>query len=425
MNGSISDNKELNFGKEIDLFSKHTDSIGNVLLSMIIVLQELEKKSLESLNKFTDENCTKDVIDNKTIIKIPDKHYSRWRKLSLRHEHNSLARQLLPRSLLVTLVSQYDAYLGRLLRVIFLKKPELLKSSDRQISFETLGYFSTIEDARDYILEKEIESILRSSHSEQFKWMEKAFDLPLTKGLKSWGVFIELTERRNLFVHTDGIVSSQYLSNCKHHNCTIGDSVKEGSSLGVPQKYFETAYACIHEIGIKLGHVLWRKLFPDEREEADLKLIETTFNILESGQYDLACNLLDFSCVEIKKFSNEASQLVLIVNRALAYKFKNEESKCLEIMRAVDWSAKSDDFKLASAVLEKKWDAASKIMHQIGKDGHVKKHDYINWPLFREWRNESLFQNAFQELFGEPFIDNAKKRITNTEAVNLEDTKEE
>jgi len=73
---------------------------------------------------------------------------------------------LLPRSLLASLISQYDAYLGRILRVIFVKRPEILNSSDKKLAFATLNQFNSIESAREYVLEKEVEAILRSSHAD-------------------------------------------------------------------------------------------------------------------------------------------------------------------------------------------------------------------------------------------------------------------
>src|SRR5690606_26404612 len=114
-----------------------------------------------------------------------------------------------PRSLLVSLVSHFDAYVGRLIRAIYLRKPELLNSSERKLSFEELVRYDSIEAVREFVIEKEVESVLRGSHVEQFRWMERTYDVPLTKGLDSWPLFVELMERRNLFVHTDGIVSSQ------------------------------------------------------------------------------------------------------------------------------------------------------------------------------------------------------------------------
>ncbi len=230
--------KKRTIADEIELFGKHVDSISDVLIGAVFGLQEISKKACETLEKFEQEKCEVSREGENTFIMVSPENHNRWKKLRRRFEHFEHAKSLLPRSLHVTLVSQYDAYLGRLLRYIFLNKPEILNGSERKLTFEQLTQFSAIEEVREYVIEKEIESILRTSHIDQFRWMEKTFNLTLTKDLNSWPAYIELTERRNLFVHTDGVVSSQYLTVCKQNKCTIDESIAEGTSLGVPQKYF-------------------------------------------------------------------------------------------------------------------------------------------------------------------------------------------
>ncbi len=117
------------------------------------------------------------------------------KKLHQRHDRIALARKLVPRGILVALVSQYDAFLGRLLRVIFLSRPELLNASEKTFSFEQISAYPSIEAVRDFLVEKEVEAVLRSSHTDQFKWIETRFELPLRKGLAIWPQFVELTER--------------------------------------------------------------------------------------------------------------------------------------------------------------------------------------------------------------------------------------
>jgi hypothetical protein len=391
------------FGPEITLYTKHLDAIADVLIGMVMALQEATKKSEEDLFKFEDERCVVEIDGDSRKVKVPNTAYRDWKKKSRRFEHFALSRTLLPRSLLVSLVSQYDAYLGRLLRVVFIKKPEILNGSDKKLSFESLSSFSSIDAAREYILEKEVEGILRSSHADQFKWMERTFDLVLTKGLKSWPSFIELTERRNLFVHTDGIVSSQYISVCRVHGVPIQPEIAEGHRLGVPQAYFKDAHAIMYEIGVKLGHVLWRKLFPDERQKADNHLTSLAYDLIDRAKYSLAIRLLDFACDELKKFSDEGHQLTFLVNRAQAYKWNGDDERCRKIMRSVDWTAKGDQFRLADAVLAEDWNKAAKIMRRIGKDGPVNQTDYRDWPLFRNFRESDQFLATYAEVFGEDF----------------------
>ena len=405
---SIPSTKLADFGREIDLFTRHIDAVGDVLVGVVYAIQEASKQAKQKLRQFEDENCVIGDESGERSVKIPNTHYKEWKRQMRRYEHYSLSRTLLPRSLLVTQISQYDAYLGRLLRLIFIRKPEILNSSEKKITFEALNEFASIEAAREYILEKEVETILRSSHSEQFKWMEKAFDLPLTKDLASWPVFIEITERRNLFVHTDGIISSQYITVCKLHKCNLDDSLKEGQRLGVPQLYFKAAHQCIYEIGVKLGHVLWRKIAPEERAKADSHFVKVTYELIESNRFELAIKLLDFACNDFKKFSDEGNQLTLIVNRAQAYKWIGDADRCKNIMRAIDWSAKSDQFRLADAVLAEDWERAANIMRRIGKEGAVDETDYRDWPLFKDFRKQEQFFAAYQDIFGTAFAEKSE-----------------
>ena len=412
------EDRKPNFGPEIDLFIKHIDAIGDVLLGVVLAIQEVTKQSRNKLQSFEDEFCEVSEIEGKRTVKIPNPKHREWTRLVKRYEHFHLSRTLLPRSLLVSLISQYDAYLGRVLRTTFVRKPEILNGSEKKITFEALSQFTSIDAAREFILEKEVETLLRSSHAEQFKWMENTFGVPLTKDLATWPSFIELTERRNLFVHTDGVISSQYMAVCRLHKCKLDDSAKEGLRLDVPQKYFEAAHHCIFEIGVKLGHVLWRKLFPDERDLADQNFNRLTYELVEKGKYNLAIKLLDFACTEFKKFSGEGNQLIMIVNRAQSYKWNGEDEKARRIMKAVDWSAKSDQFKLADAVLADDWPRAVKMMKKIGRDKSVDQADYRDWPLFREFRKQQAFLDTYEEVFSEAFTDKAELK---TKTIPLDD----
>jgi hypothetical protein len=392
------------FDDEIDLFAKHIESIENALPVMVSAAGSVTSDFRKELKKFEDEKCEITDNDDERTVKVPYDSFAQWKKLTKRFENFALASKLLPRSLIVTLVSQYDAYLGRLLRCIFLAKPEVLNSSERKLSFQEISALGSVEAAREYVLEKEVEAILRSSHADQFKWMETTFKLPLNKGLDCWSTFIELTERRNLFVHTDGVVSSQYMAVCRKHGVKLDPNLKEGKQLWVSQSYFRNATACIYEIGIKLGHVLWRKLLPEERESADGSFINLTYELLVNEKYDMAKLLLDFAFRDFTEFSNEVRMLSLLINRAQAYKWSGDSEKCAEIMGSIDWSARSDHLRLASYVLAEQWEDSSKLIRKMGASSEIRSTDYRDWPLFKELREQPQFREAYKDVFGDAFI---------------------
>lgn len=396
--------KKINqFGKEITLFAQHIESLRETLPLTMMLVQRVGVEVTKELEKFEVENCEiKKEVGGKSIT-VEVEHVLKWKKLRKRRDKSDLAHVLVPRSIFVSLVSQYDAFFGKLLRLIFISKPELLIPSDRQFSFSQIKQFPTIDAIQEHVIEKEIESVLRTSHADQIRWAEKRFSVVLTKELNIYSDFIELTERRNLFVHADGVVSGQYLSVCKENKVNLSSELREGDKLTVPQEYFNNSCNCIYELGVKLANVLWRKLLPEERGEADTNLITVSYELIEQEEYQLSLSLLDFACESFKVFSSEWHQLALIVNQAQSYKWLGNNDKCLKILDKIDWSAKADEFKLAASVLRGEWMEAAKIMTKIGTNGAVTKHFYRDWPLFKELRVRQEFLNAYEEVFGEPF----------------------
>jgi hypothetical protein len=233
--------------------------------------------------------------------------------------------------------------------------------------------------------------------------LENKFGLPLRTNLPAWTLFIEITERRNLFVHTNGKISHQYLEVCERHKCTTPSDAAIGESLEITGEYFRSAYDCLFEIGVKLAQVLWRKLEPDKMLGADANLNRVCYELLVEGRYRLARVLLDFGAEILKKHASEESRLMLVVNRAQAYKWTGEDEACKKILGAEDWSATSMKFKLACAALRDDIETVLQLMAQMGNDGEINKHFYREWPLFREVRKSKQFAAKFEEIFGEPF----------------------
>ena len=399
-------------GEEIRSFASHIDSLWESFPMTMLVNQLLGGDNEQKLRDFEDAQCSVKVVDLSRRVEIPTEHYSKWKKLKLRRDQTALARKLVPRSLFVSVVSQYDAFLGKILRLIFLARPELLNASKREISFADLVQFSSIEAAREHIIGKEIDSILRMSHVEQFKWMENRFEVTLTK-LDVWPIFVELTQRRNLFVHVDGFVSRQYIAECSNANCKLADGIKEGDLLAVSPAYYDEACSCIFEVGVKLANVLWRKLFPDQLRDADSSLNELSFDLIERGKLRLAIALLSFA-VGLKKHSEESRRLMLVVNLAQAHKWKGNSDDCMRVLDAEDWSAVGDEFKLAEAVLRADWVRSVRIMRKIGKNGAVRKIDYRDWPLFQELRSRAEFVKTYSTIFGEAFPTTVETEGANT-----------
>lgn len=410
-------------GNDVNAFVNRLESLARSLPLIMFVIGKTKEETGKKVEEFFQKHALDKKIETGEIYyRISIEHVSEADRIIRRNENAELSSQIVPRSFLVSLVSEYDCFLWSLIRSIFYIRPELINASEKNLSFSQLIDFSSIEEAKEYIIEKEVESILRSSHSDQIKWLENKISIPLRKDLNVWPFFIEVTERRNLFSHCNGIVSRQYLTVCSNHDVTIDQKCKLGTQLHVDPKYFNKAFYSIFEMGVKLSHVIWRKLLPEDIKNADSNLSLITYDLIYNGHYSLAATLLDFATETLKKHNNDESRRVFIINRAIAYKWNDNNNKCNDILKQEDWSSCSDKFKLAVAVLNEDYDKAAKIMKRIGTDAEiVRKEDYRTWPLFKEFRKTKLFLESYESVFNETYMNVESKEKTKNKASQQND----
>lgn len=260
---------------ELHTFLIHLNGLHETLPLVMHSIITATKEAVNKFEYFQEQQIIRDSPDGSSGLLINLKHFREFEIWDKSIKGLGIAHKIIPRSFLVSIISQYDAFLGGIIRAMYYIKPELLNSSERNLSFSQLVRFNSIEEAREHIIEKEVETVLRKSHAEQFAWMETKYDISLRKGLDIWPDFIEITERRNLFVHTNGLISSQYLNVCSDHGVELERDAKVGTELDLPPAYLRHAFNVLFEISVKLAHVLWRKFQPNDREKADVSLNNT------------------------------------------------------------------------------------------------------------------------------------------------------
>lgn len=351
--------------------------------------------------------------ENFKVFELSSGH---WGALMQRHDAAIAAVkgvEHLPEIAVIGLISVYDAYLSNLLRAVFNVHEELVFNSDREIKFSDLVKFGTIEEAKKQIIDTEVENVLRRSHHEQFEWMEKNFKMTLRKDLEVWPDFVELCERRNLLTHTGGFVSRQYLKNCENHGHKASGKLDE--KLETKADYFRKAVLIVNEIGLKLGHVLWRKFVPKDREEADEELNEQALDLIVQRQYHVAERLLQLGTETFSKHPSDLVRRMMVVNRANALRLGKHKEKAHEILAKEDWSATATKFRICVAAVQDDHDTLYDLMRKEGQHGEVKADQYRQWPVFRRLLKEEKFAEVFMEVFGEPLIPGDHFKMAETE----------
>ena len=341
--------------------------------------------------------------DTRTVYRLPITCYHEF------HVHQEEITALvkgaehLPEIAVIGLVSSYDAFLTELLRVVLTTYPNLVLTSEKTLKFSELCSFASIEDARATLIDREIESVIRLSHHEQFEWMERRFAMTLRTELPVWPRFVELCERRNLMTHTGGAVSAQYLANCGAHGAdTTGVAI--GDRLSVSSQYFSEAVTIIYELGVKLCHVLWRKFAPAQREEADRVLSELCYNLIYGGAYRLAEVLLRFGTSGLKVHSSDRIRRVMVVNLANSLRLQEKQDEAKEVLDEEDWSAVDNEFSVCVAAVRGDIAEVVRLMPIIGTGSAPNAEAYRAWPVFRGMGSDERFTMAFEKVFGEPYV---------------------
>ncbi|WZL82733.1 hypothetical protein QBE53_06375 [Vallitaleaceae bacterium 9-2] len=123
----------------------------------------------------------------------------------------SMQHRLLFDSTLISLIIQFELLVSNIIRDNLQKNPEILKG--RNLSLEDLQKIGDVDDAKKYLLDKEVESILRGSYLSWKKYLKETLKLSVKCIDEHADTIVEIFQRRNLVVHNEGIVNSVYLKN--------------------------------------------------------------------------------------------------------------------------------------------------------------------------------------------------------------------
>jgi hypothetical protein len=310
---------------------------------------------------------------------------------------------LIHRSFLTSQISQYDAYLGRLMRLVYNIHPERVMVTDKQMTGRELLKFRSIEDLRESFISREIDSLLFKSHEDQIRFLEKDFNFKAKEILPELPDFIECAQRRHLFVHCDGVVTERYVKNCKEAEVILGSEIEVGKGVEVSPEYLFKAFETVYLVGVKVGVQIWLNNFKADQVLASGLVNHLGLDLISNERHKMAINLFQFVLSGNQKKPDETMYRYNVLNLAQAYKWSGNQAKCLECIGSLDWSASADLLKLGVAVLRDDFQTAVKIIPKVSLDENFKKENFALWPIFREIRKAPEFRVTYKDVYSEEF----------------------
>lgn len=410
-------------GANLDNFIENINCLRETFGYSETMLRQQNISALKNLSEFTKAYTSQDE-KGETIINIPNEKNREYKKLLKKKIRAEKASKLIPPSYIISLISIFDSFLAGLVRCVYNLKQDLLLESKQAFTYREIANFVSPKEVKKVIIDSTIDKLFRDSHKEQIEWFEKALEVPLKKFSK-WGDFMELTERRNLFVHADGIVSMQYIGECTKNNYNL-QNIEIGSKLSADNAYFEKSFGLLYEMGIMLTQILINKLYIDKvsngNELRDKVFINNVYDLICEKHYEIAINVSNF--VRDKSFKrNNKDKTFIELNLAQAYKWSGNENACKSILKELDTSAMNTDLQIPKKVLEEKFDEVFSMMKNLGRNSQIlTKEAYREWPIFEKIREKTEFEETFELIFGEKlFIPNS----SDINKIETEDIQEE
>lgn len=120
-------------------FLLRLDSSFDTLPMMLILLDPERQKTKQNLDEFMACKLVKvDAAAEEEAYSLKVEDLSVFKKLIDNLSTLNIAPKIVSESLFVSLVSQYDAFLAKLLRTIYLLIPNIIESSDRGLTLSQL-----------------------------------------------------------------------------------------------------------------------------------------------------------------------------------------------------------------------------------------------------------------------------------------------
>lgn len=317
------------------------------------------------------------------------------------------------------LVSTFDELLGLIIKVAIRSKPEILNGIGRNVPYSEIVSAGDFSQLQSDIIDSTIDSIMMDPRATQIEWLEKYFlDFKLKELWSEYDKFIEVNERRNIYVHNDGYPSKAYVNRIK---ASTGKSVNVDFSqrLRLTSSYFNESSDILTEALMIISQGVTRKILKSDRDAKsalDTGFAHAIYELIEEKRYDSAARVGE---IVVRKYPGigELGSRMATINWAIAEKKRGEIEKCNKILDTPEWTASRDEFRLCVAAVKGDVESVCSYIPKLKDSDWITPESYFEWPAFDDLRSKSDFWKALHETYGEQIKFEPEPAIEPEEAI--------
>lgn len=298
--------------------------------------------------------------------------------------------ELIYKSILVNSVSTVECYLGNLLKKYFVMYKgeivgKLIEEKDKIYTIHELEEFDSIDSAKEYVIDKKIENLIRGSFEDWCKFLKGKMSLSMGYMKDDYDVLVEIFQRRNIFMHNDGVINRIYLSNvkeCVRYGGNIGERIK------LTQEYLENAINILEKNFVLIAFELWKKREKDDHVRGEL-FSQLSMKYLKQGRWELLESATTF--IVNDAVVSDSTQKVAKINLWLAQKKMGRMN--VEEVRNTDFSALTIDYQICKYALLEEYSKAIPLIDKALDTEQITVKSLYEWPVLEDLRKEESFDN--------------------------------
>lgn len=288
-------------------------------------------------------------------------------------------------SLLVTLWSDFEAFLSDILLQLAERDPRPLIAADHKVSVDELSRYDTPRDLMIEIARRKAAGMLHDTLDQAVDVFCRTYKLhkpPVTDHLR------EAYQRRNVVVHARAVANASYLEKIE------GLEVPKpgpGERLSVDRDYLTRTADQLILLAFALAVSASLKFSNDSVQEVERAFVNLPYFLLIANRPG-AVTLIGEEFVQ-KRFADQKSREITRVNHMIALRDLGEDAALNSMLHAWDDGALDDRFALARLCLERKFDEALVLAKTLIASGAIDSRFWDTWPLFRELRSFAFQRN--------------------------------
>lgn len=202
---------------------------------------------------------------------------------------------------------------------------------------------------------------------------------------------LEMTQRRNLLVHKDGVIDWRYLRDVPEG--FIPDGAETGKILLVTSRYLTRAFDVVAVFAFALTQSCWRqRLCGGRKRKANKALDLFIYSELRKDRYGVVVELAKVS----RQFNLPAAYAQMIqVNQAIAFRKLERVPEMQAVLAELSETDREWWVDVALSIFHDDDQQVHLLLAQAARN-NVLKNITPFWPLFDPLRNEVWFQKMFE-----------------------------